>query len=79
MAYVGSGIQELSKAIKNVMGIAKKESINEIRTGIVQGELLVCYGQSWPYTCITDMALSDGMYVKFQLNQAGTMAIIVGA
>ena len=63
-----SDIEEAEKADTNDGGI---------RTGIISGDFVSDDKGSYAYELAVDIAISDGMYVKFEVSN--NIAVIVGA
>ena len=61
------------------MAETEKADTNDggIRTGIISGDFVSDDKGSYAYELAVDIALSDGMYVKFEVSN--NIAVIVGA
>lgn len=75
---VKTGVSGLAAYIKDSFARKQKENGAPVR-GVISGSSVLINGMYYPYTMASEAASSEGSYVWCFLNEAKTLAVVVGS
>ena len=73
-----NGVSGLAAYIKDSLSHIQQQNGAPVR-GIISGSSVLINGTYYPYTMASEAASSDGSYVWCFLNEAKTLAVVVGS